>query len=375
MIRTMLALVLAVSTVAADVAPDPVPRAGEALAPHKTTQIEMSAEVVTITLAPDEAKVHAVFTLKNTSAEAETLEVGFPTAVSPLEYSWSRNKVDVKRWGDATIRDFKAKVDGKDVKAESKYANESKEFWIRGWLCWSMEFAAGQTREVEVSYGIASRDDNYTASSPLRCRQATYILKTGRGWKNAIGSAKVILKFGDITARHLDKAVPEPTTKSADAWTWDWKDWEPDTDILLQYRVFADEKEGAAKLGEHLKAKPEDADALLDLADCQLKLESWKDAAATLKSLAELEARKKGEFTRGRTEWISPWFRAAEAYVKADARDLAKPCAEKAVKAIERMLERWENGDSFYLVKGLHTSKESLLGQLKDAKAWAGLEE
>lgn len=354
----------------ADVAPDPVSRTGEALAPHRKTQIEMTAEVVTITLGSEEARVKAVFSLKNTGKEGEKLEVGFPTAVMPGEYSVSREKVDVKRWGDAVIRDFKASVDGKEVKAEAKHANQTKEYYVRGWLCWTMEFDAGQARTVEVSYRFATRDDNYTTSSPLRNRQATYILKTGAGWKNAIGSAKVILEFGEITDRHLIKAAPEPTSKEAGSWTWQWKDWEPDTDILLQYRVYADAKEAAAKLADVVAKNGDDGDALLDLADNQLELKVWEDAAKTLEKLGALEDKKKAEWTRGRSEWISPWFRAAEAWMKAEKKDAAKPCAEKAMARIQKVLDQIEKGDTFFVYKGLRTSKEHLLGQLEDCRGW-----
>jgi hypothetical protein len=354
----------------ADVAPDPVSRTGEALAPHKKTQIEMTAEVVTITLGSDDARVKAVFQLKNTGKEGEKLEVGFPTAVMPGSYTWSSEKVDVHTWGDATIRDFKASVDGKEVKAEAKHANQTKEYFIRGWLCWAMEFDAGQERTVEVSYRFASRDDNYTASSPLRNRQATYILRSGAGWKGNIGSAKVILEFGDITGSHITKAAPEPTSKEKGSWTWQWKDWEPDTDILLQYRVYADAKEAVAKLADVVSKKPEDGDALLDLADNQLELKSWEDAAKTLEKLGALEDTKKAEWTRGRSEWVSPWFRAAEAWMKAEKKDAAKPCAEKAMARIQKVLDQLEKGDSFYVIKGLRTSREHLLGQLDDCRSW-----
>src|SRR5262247_1268146 len=99
MIRFALALI-AIGTTLPDVAPNPVPRAGETIAPRKATAVEMSAETVRIWLGEESAKIEASFVLRNTGAEKEDLEVGFPTAAQPKNYRWnSREGMQVTEWG------------------------------------------------------------------------------------------------------------------------------------------------------------------------------------------------------------------------------------------------------------------------------------
>jgi hypothetical protein len=365
---TRIALLLAAAAAAPrDIAPDPVPREGESLAPRKPTEVEMSAEVVTITLAAEEARVTAVFTMKNLGKAAETFDVGFPTAVRPEDYDFADDdKIDVKKWGDATLRDFKASVDGKPVRAEPRYASDVKDLGIRGWLCWSMTFEPDRPRTVEVSYALATADDNYTEHSPLRNRQATYILKSGAGWKGPIGSAKVILKFDGITPEHMSKAAPAPTSKAKDAWTWEWKAWEPDTDVLLQYRVWRDAKEGVAGLAAIAAKNTDDGFALLDLADCHLELKAWDDAAKAFEKVGDLEDRKRGQWVR-RRGWESPWFRAAEAWSKAEKKEAMRACAEKAIRQMKAVLA---TADSFTFTKILRTEPERLEERIETCRRW-----
>src|SRR5687768_1776038 len=167
-----------------DIAPNPIRRSGETPAPKTETAVSMDAETVTLTLHEDHAVVHAVFTMRNTSARSETLEVGFPSAAQPESYSISKAGIDVRQWGPSTIEGFQSKVDGKEVTAAVKGEVHGRDAF--GWLCWPMEFGGGETRTVEVRYRVPTRDDNYAPPSPLQNRQLTYILKTGAGWKGPI---------------------------------------------------------------------------------------------------------------------------------------------------------------------------------------------
>src|SRR5678810_1374712 len=95
----MIQLVLALCVCLPDVAPNPVPRAGETIAPRKPTAVEMSAETVRIWLQEDTAKIEASFVLRNTGTEKEDLEVGFPTAAQPRNYTWnSKEGMKVTEW-------------------------------------------------------------------------------------------------------------------------------------------------------------------------------------------------------------------------------------------------------------------------------------
>src|SRR6185436_3427715 len=165
MIRFALALI-AIGSTLPDVAPNPVPRAGETIAPRKATAVEMSADTVRIWLQEDTAKIEASFVLRNTGTEKEELEVGFPTAAPPRNYRWNAKEgMQVTEWGPATIMDFTATVDGQAVKPAPKTATQKNAY--QGWLCWVMTFDGSQKRDVKVSYTVTTRDDNYSDPSCL----------------------------------------------------------------------------------------------------------------------------------------------------------------------------------------------------------------
>ena len=161
----MIQLVLALCCLP-DVAPNPVPRSGETIAPRKPTAVEMSAETVRIWLQEDTAKIEASFVLRNTGTEKEDLEVGFPTAAQPRNYTWnSKEGMKVTEWGPSTIENFQATVDGQAVKPAPKSSTEKNAY--QGWLCWLMSFDGGQKRDVKVSYTVHTRDDAYSEPGDL----------------------------------------------------------------------------------------------------------------------------------------------------------------------------------------------------------------
>lgn len=364
MIRLALAAILFAAT--PDIAPNPVPRSGETLAPRKTTAVEMSAEAVKITLLEDKARIEASFTMRNTSTEKEELEVGFPTAIRPEQYTWnSKEGMNVTKWGPASLKEFTAKVDGADVKASPRTGLGKSAY--DGWLCWSMAFDGGQTRTVEVRYLAETRDDNYSEPSALLNRQVTYILKTGAGWKGNIGEAVIILAMDGLTADNIVSVAPDATEKTSSAWTWKLKDFEPTADVLVKYRVYASAKEAVEKLSAKLKANGSDIEALVDYADNLLATEQPLLAAEAFAKLHELEAKTGSHAGRARTEYRPPAYRAAKCYHDAGKKDLAREWAKKAQVRLEDVLA---NTHEMMVRKVLRTSKEALQGCIAECKAW-----
>jgi hypothetical protein len=364
-------LLLAAVTVCAalpDVAPNPVPRAGESLSPRKTTAVEMSAETVRITLLEDSARIEASFTLLNTAAEKEDLEVGFPKAIHPAEARWHpKEGLKVGRWGPASLREFSAKVDGVEVKVEPKPGLAQQEY--NGWLCWPMTFEAHQKRHVEVRYVADTRDDNYSEPSALQNRQVTYILKTGAGWKGNIGEAVIILNMEGTSPDHIVRVAPEAGEKDKSCWTWRMKDFEPDADILIQYRVYSGAKEAVEKLSAKLKANGSDIEALLDYADNLVAIEQPLQAADAFARLHELEAQTGHPVHRARTEYEPPAYRAAKCFREAGRPTEARDWARKAKATLEEIVAKEHE---IVIRKVLRTSKEAMAKRIDECKGWAG---
>lgn len=366
LIRLALALVALGSTLP-DIAPNPVPRAGETLAPRAPTAVEMSAETVRIRLEEDSARIEASFTLLNTSAAKEELEVGFPTAAQPKDYRLSSKEgMIVTEWGPAKIRDFTATVDGKDVKA--KPAKSLAKDSYSGWLCWAMTFEPNQKRTVEVGYTVNTRDDVYTAPSPLLNRQVTYILKTGAGWKGNIGEAVIILEMEGMTEENIVRTAPEATEKTKSSWTWRLKDFEPTADIMVQYRFYAGAKDAVEKLEARLKKNGADVEALLDYAENLLAIEQPARAAEAFARLHDAEKQEGRAIFRPRTEYQPPAYRAARSYREAGKKAEARDWARRAIARIEEVRDREHE---FTIRKSLRTSKENLSKCIAECKAWS----
>ncbi len=282
-----------------DIAPEPLGRAGEGIEPRQATRVEMESEVVRIVLRPDEARVHARFVLRN-PGPAERLEIGFPAGTS-----WSRDHDAVD------LREFEARVDGtpavavvqQEKRPDDPSAEPATKAPYRQWLCWMQDLAADSRVAVDVSYAVDTRDDPHTKHTPFRARRFSYILKTGAGWRGAIGSARIILEFDGVDPRAVRKATPDPRARTPHAWTWDFADLKPDFDIEIEYQVFADAADARSKV-----AATRDPNDLLDLAEC-LELEGHFGAAAEV--YGELEAREKWpdgpvEGTWEDLDWVVP---------------------------------------------------------------------
>lgn len=283
-----LAAVLAVGV--PDVAPNPRHRSGMDLAPRDTTEVAMRAEVVEVTLHEAHADVAAVFVLVNTSDGEESLEVGFPTAAKPLARGIAEGLHDeFALWDAGSIYAFVAKVDGERVEAERKSVDEDdprKEH--RDWICWPMHFAPRETMRVEVSYQVETKDALYVEPySPLQPREVTYVLKTGRGWKDTIGSARVLLRTaGTITLDHVERTSPQPTARTEDTLEWNFEDFEPDADVTVRYRLYRDAADAVARIAPQLEEHPNHAELVLDWAENQAALGNHAEAAAAFARIA-----------------------------------------------------------------------------------------
>jgi hypothetical protein len=225
----------------ADIAPDPL-NGGVTLKPFdSSTSVAMAEEAVDMTLEPEKLAVRAKFLMENTGS-AHDLEVGFPTAY------------------EGELKDFVARVDGKDVAArhEVKAIDGAKKKLREHWIVWKARFEAGKKQTVDVSYWVKPRREMFMVQNMLSStwfkdqdqegryapRTAGYILKTGAPWKGTIGKAVVTLRLaGGLTSENLRRSSPAGAKEIEGGLVWTFKDFEPTEDIAVTYgRLKVDEE-------------------------------------------------------------------------------------------------------------------------------------
>lgn len=345
--RSLLAVAL-LPWLVPDIAPNPRNRTGVGIAPRDTTAVAMRAEVVELTLHDKYAEVKAVFDLENTGDKQEDLEVGFPTEARPIEQDVATGAKELNSFSDqGLIYAFVAKVDGDNVHAEQKQVDaEDKRRVHRHWVCWPMRFDAGQKRRVEVRYEVETRDPLYVRPySALQPRELIYVLKTGAGWKDVIGSARVLLRCADgLTFDHVETTSPAPTKKGEREWEWSFQNFEPDADVSIRYHVYKDAADAVATIAPQLQQRPDDPELLIDWAENKAMLGDHKEAAAAFVRIATW--RDRGRFVpkvlTSRTYEQPAEYMAARSFKLAGNAAAAKEWAERAMKLVENRVANYQ---------------------------------
>jgi tetratricopeptide (TPR) repeat protein len=141
----------------------------------ETVLIEVNKDTVPDSLGS--AHITADFTMHNLGANDESMAVRFPISA------------DNGRSAYPEITDILIKVNGKQVTSRrADYPDLRYQLQNVPWAEFDVTFPAGQDVPIEVSYNLAgSGYAPYTAFY--------YILETGAGWKDTIGSADVILRL------------------------------------------------------------------------------------------------------------------------------------------------------------------------------------
>ncbi|MCU0725920.1 MAG: hypothetical protein MUE73_09050 [Planctomycetes bacterium] len=344
-----------VAPASGDIAPEP--EFGQSLAPREKTAVAMTAEEVTVTLAPEKALVRAVFHLEN-RGEGTSLEVGFPDVVSPASWSSNAPPEGVRR---RMLRDFRVTVDGRETEARHRWLRESespfgkagsgRDGWLMaGWLLFDMTFARGQKRDVEVTYWVPYRP--LYRPDLLGTRQFEYVLVTGAAWKGSIGKAIIDIRFAEgLTRGHLGEVTPAGHVETKEGIRWSLADLEPTEDVRIavrKYAGFAAAAEGylasAAESAE--QGKPDAAGLwLARAAECLDRLERFEESVAVCRRIAAMErAAREGKpgpkqvklFWKDR---YVPWeCRVVRGLVRLGREAEAREAAKEAVAVIRTVL-------------------------------------
>lgn len=167
----------------ADVAPPEAPP-GAGISPgQEFTQVRMVSERVTLTIQPNlegytpKARTEAVFQMRNLGAVEEKMDVRFPLVFGEAVY-----------YSDMfpEISDIQVKVDGKTVATRRQMGGYLDSETQIPWAVFPVAFPPGQDVNIIVTY--TTLGFGYEPHIVFR-----YILETGAGWKDTIGSAEIVV--------------------------------------------------------------------------------------------------------------------------------------------------------------------------------------
>jgi hypothetical protein len=212
------------------------------LVPATSNDIRMTREVLTIDYSNRVANplalvaVHARFWFRN-EGKAVTQQMGFPLAREELS--------GFRGFGE----DFAVTVDGAAVKAESlnseQEATNGSELAYSMWNTFKVQFAAGQTRLLDVTYKVLPQGGYFL-----------YVLQTGRLWKGPIGDLTIDANFG-LTAEFPDLLSVRPAgyRTQGNHILWHLVNYEPEQDIEIEsmdaafWQIVRPLKEAAERTG------------------------------------------------------------------------------------------------------------------------------
>jgi len=169
------------STVLADVAPPANPPGSNLQPGSETTQVRMVAETVQIDVKADNrlgtAHVTADFTMHNLGSQPESMAVRFPISANDGRGQYPE------------LTDLAIKVNGNQVPFQrANYPDVRSRDPQIPWAEFNATFPVGQDVPIQVTYDL-------NGSGYMPYTAFYYILETGAGWKDTIGSADIILRL------------------------------------------------------------------------------------------------------------------------------------------------------------------------------------
>jgi len=168
----------------ADVAPPESPPGVVILPGVETTQVRMVSEIVTLAVISNnepggKAKTTAEFLMKNLGQADEKMEARFPLVFGEALYYQGVYP---------EITDFKVLLDGSELPFNRITSIDDKSGEKIPWASFSVNFPAGKDVKIRVSY--TAQGFGYEPLLTFR-----YILETGAGWMDTIGSGDIILQL------------------------------------------------------------------------------------------------------------------------------------------------------------------------------------
>jgi tetratricopeptide (TPR) repeat protein len=247
----------------ADVAPPESPP-GSNLAPgSESTQVRMEAETVILDVLSQsqsswigQAKVTATFHMRNLGSRDENMQVRFPLS------NWNG-------YGDGfgnfpEIRDLRVKVDGKTIPTQRIMTASPNAYADRQipWAAFPVAFPIQQEIQIEVTYTADGFGEaNFVVFS--------YILETGAGWYDTIGTADLIVRLPyeanpmNVIFEQIGFGSTSPGAEfQGSELRWQYKDFEPEAADNLQVALVTPAAWNKVLLEQgRLQKNPDDGEA------------------------------------------------------------------------------------------------------------------
>ncbi len=215
----------------ADIAP-PEPPPGSGINPSQETRVQMVAENVLMVVMKTTTdkyiiEVTADFAMKNLGNTDEQLQVRFP-----LENITGRGD---GRGNHPEIRNFKASVNNSKVPTKTIQEPYQNNDIPLNWAVFDVNFPAGQYVSIRISYITDVQDDE---SAFIQ-----YILGTGAGWYQSIGTATITLRFpyavsmANVIWLHEPEELHGNVVLIGKEIRWQWKNYEPAADEIIGVSV------------------------------------------------------------------------------------------------------------------------------------------
>lgn len=224
----------------ADVAPPPFPEASDIYPDGEVTHVRMVSEKVDLTILDETSKdypygyalVKAIFHMQNLGTAPETIDVYFPLDIGNCEKDAEKMRLHVFQI-HPPIREFRAVVNGTEKPINTIYqrlhaetSTDPLETDVACWVYFPTSFPAGKNVTIEVSYKVSA---SAQFQGPFPYLGYGYILRTGSGWKDTIGSADVTVHLPySITSENVYGYRPDEGTIQGNKIVWHFENFEPD---------------------------------------------------------------------------------------------------------------------------------------------------
>jgi hypothetical protein len=257
--------------VLADAAP-PEQAPGSSIGPEEVTQVRMVAEQVILDIRPTEpnqddrslaedralAQVNATFLMRNLGPASEQMQVRFPLQEADPSHDYPRD-----------IEGFSVHVAGQPVATTTISGKLPSTGESINWAAFPVLFPPGQDVTIEVSY--VSRPTGY-----LPAARFGYILETGAGWRDTIGSVDIIVRLPYPASEenvllgpdrtHISETTPGGQFVGNEV-RWHWDDLEPTAADNLFVNILVPQTWEQIMAGRSaVEARPDEAAAWQALA-------------------------------------------------------------------------------------------------------------
>lgn len=229
-------LTISSTQVSADISPPEPPSGTNPKPGNEITNVRMMSETVLIEINANSpfdngyGSVTVTFTMRNLGDVDEQMDVRFPLDQT---ISWG-NLCSAPSFINTTIDDIQVKVNGNPVSTETSYQTVpvilgEEPYPTQTIPCWAnfpVTFPAGKDVIIQVTYTA----EPYTFGG----YHYSYVLITGAGWKDTIGSADIIFKIPyELNALNFISCLPKDCSVKENTVQWHYENFEPTSNVIL----------------------------------------------------------------------------------------------------------------------------------------------